>query len=102
MYESHDFSITFQAEVDEEKVSLDYYNAGPLTLAHPDPVLIDRAAELLSKAERPLVIVGKGAAYGKAEESIRKLVENTKIPFLPTPMGKISRLIQLMLKTRII
>ncbi|XP_022122283.2 2-hydroxyacyl-CoA lyase 1 isoform X1 [Pieris rapae] len=76
------------AEVDEDKVPMDFYNAGPLTLAHPDPSLVDRAAEVLSKAERPLVIVGKGAAYGRAEEPIRKLVENTKIPFLPTPMGK--------------
>ncbi|VVC92113.1 unnamed protein product [Leptidea sinapis] len=75
-------------EVDEEKVSLDYYNAGPLTLAHPDPALVEKAAELLSKAERPLVIVGKGAAYGRAEEALRKLVDDTKIPFLPTPMGK--------------
>ncbi|XP_050666141.1 2-hydroxyacyl-CoA lyase 1 isoform X2 [Leptidea sinapis] len=75
-------------EVDEEKVSLDYYNAGPLTLAHPDPALVEKAADLLSKAERPLVIVGKGAAYGRAEEALRKLVDDTKIPFLPTPMGK--------------
>ena len=29
-----------------------------------------------------------GAAYGKAEESIKKFLELTKIPFLPTPMGK--------------
>ncbi|NP_001040193.1 2-hydroxyphytanoyl-CoA lyase [Bombyx mori] len=76
------------AEVDEGKVPLDYYSADTVKLAHPDPALVDQAAELLSKAERPLIIVGKGAAYGKAEEAIRKLVENTKLPFLPTPMGK--------------
>ncbi|XP_068617555.1 2-hydroxyacyl-CoA lyase 1 isoform X2 [Battus philenor] len=76
------------AEADSEKVPLDYYNAGPTKPAHPDPSLVDRAAELLSKAERPLVIVGKGAAYARAEEAIRKLVDYTKIPFLPTPMGK--------------
>ncbi|OWK05890.1 hypothetical protein Celaphus_00012772, partial [Cervus elaphus hippelaphus] len=29
-----------------------------------------------------------GAAYAHAEESIRKLVEQCKLPFLPTPMGK--------------
>lgn len=29
-----------------------------------------------------------GAAYARAEESIRKLVEQCKLPFLPTPMGK--------------
>ena len=31
---------------------------------------------------------GKGAAYARAEEAIRKLVDTTGIPFLPTPMGK--------------
>ncbi|CAK1586914.1 unnamed protein product [Parnassius mnemosyne] len=76
------------AEAEEDKVPLDYYNAGPIKLAYPDPTLVDQAVDLLSKAERPLIIVGKGAAYGRAEEAVRKLVENTKIPFLPTPMGK--------------
>ncbi|XP_046969240.1 2-hydroxyacyl-CoA lyase 1 isoform X1 [Vanessa cardui] len=76
------------AEVDEDKVPLDYYATGPARLAHPDPELVEQAADLLSKAERPLIIVGKGAAYGKAEESLCKLVNATKVPFLPTPMGK--------------
>ncbi|CAG4956006.1 unnamed protein product [Parnassius apollo] len=76
------------AEAEEDKVPLDYYNASPIKLAHPDPTLVDQAVDLLSKAERPLIIIGKGAAYGRAEEAVRKLVENTKIPFLPTPMGK--------------
>lgn len=76
------------AEADEDKVPLDFYNAEPVRLAHPDPALVSQAADLLAKAERPLIIVGKGAAYGRAEDSIIKLVEKTKIPFLPTPMGK--------------
>ncbi|XP_013148197.1 PREDICTED: 2-hydroxyacyl-CoA lyase 1 isoform X2 [Papilio polytes] len=76
------------AEVDEDKVPLDYYNAGAIHPAHPDPALVEQAAELLAKAERPLVIVGKGAAYARAEHAVRQLVDNTKIPFLPTPMGK--------------
>lgn len=76
------------AEADEDKVPMDFYNAEPVSLAHPNPSLVAQAAELLSKAERPLVIVGKGAAHARAEEAITKLVENTKLPFLPTPMGK--------------
>ncbi|XP_013199370.2 2-hydroxyacyl-CoA lyase 1 [Amyelois transitella] len=76
------------AEVDEEKVPMDFYNAEPVKLGHPDPALVSRAAELLSSAQRPLVIVGKGAAHARAEDAITKLVENTKLPFLPTPMGK--------------
>ena len=49
---------------------------------------IGKAADLLRRAERPLVVIGKGAAYARAEEAIRKLVDTTGIPFLPTPMGK--------------
>ncbi|EEE54659.1 hypothetical protein OsJ_01941 [Oryza sativa Japonica Group] len=49
---------------------------------------IEKAAELLRRAERPLVVFGKGAAYSRAEDAIWKLVDTTGIPFLPTPMGK--------------
>jgi len=46
------------------------------------------AVSALRQAQRPLIVFGKGAAYAKAEDSLRKLVESTGIPFLPTPMGK--------------
>ncbi|XP_045537160.1 2-hydroxyacyl-CoA lyase 1 isoform X1 [Papilio machaon] len=76
------------AEAEEDKVPLDYYTAGAIKPAHPDPALVEQAADLLVRAERPLVIVGKGAASARAEEAVRQLVDNTRIPFLPTPMGK--------------
>ena len=53
-----------------------------------DPERISAAVKLLKAAKAPLVIVGKGAAYAKAEAGIRRLIEETQIPFLPTPMGK--------------
>jgi len=49
---------------------------------------IDQALDALQSAERPLVIVGKGAAYSRAEEEIREFVEATALPYLATPMGK--------------
>jgi 2-hydroxyacyl-CoA lyase 1 len=49
---------------------------------------ITKAADRLWCAEQPLVVVGKGEAYARAEEAIRKLVDTTGFPFLPTPMGK--------------
>ncbi|KAL3813283.1 hypothetical protein ACJIZ3_014551 [Penstemon smallii] len=49
---------------------------------------IHKAVDLLRKAQRPLIVFGKGAAYARAENALRKLVESTGIPFLPTPMGK--------------
>ncbi|KAG0175565.1 hypothetical protein DFQ28_008856 [Apophysomyces sp. BC1034] len=49
---------------------------------------IGEAAQLLSQAKAPLIVIGKGASYSRAEKEILQLVERTQIPFLPTPMGK--------------
>jgi oxalyl-CoA decarboxylase len=54
----------------------------------PAPESTARALDLLAQAQRPLIIIGKGAAYARAEEPIRKFVESTGIPFLPMPMAK--------------
>ncbi|KAK9461464.1 thiamine pyrophosphate enzyme, N-terminal TPP binding domain-containing protein [Lipomyces oligophaga] len=53
-----------------------------------DPARIRAAAAILKSATAPLVIIGKGAAYARAEKEIRNLIETTGLPFLPTPMGK--------------
>ncbi|GIY15063.1 2-hydroxyacyl-CoA lyase 1, partial [Caerostris darwini] len=50
--------------------------------------LIKSLTDVLTSAERPLVIVGKGSAYGHAENPVRKLIDEYQIPFLPSPMGK--------------
>ena len=47
-----------------------------------------KAVSVLMTAQRPLVIVGKGAAFAKAEIPVRKLVRDRNLPFLATPMGK--------------
>jgi oxalyl-CoA decarboxylase len=54
----------------------------------PDPDAIGRALDLLKGAKRPLIILGKGAAYSQADDQIRRLVETTGIPFLPMSMAK--------------
>ncbi|CAK7890680.1 putative 2-hydroxyacyl-CoA lyase [[Candida] anglica] len=53
-----------------------------------DPSKVIAAAEIISRAKSPLVIIGKGAAYGDASESLKELVYTNKLGFLPTPMGK--------------
>ncbi|XP_046397602.1 2-hydroxyacyl-CoA lyase 1 [Ischnura elegans] len=65
-----------------------YSQVTPPPLCYPNPGDILQAAALIMKAKRPLVIVGKGAAYAGAENELRKLIEFTTLPFLPTPMGK--------------
>ncbi len=49
---------------------------------------VDRALELLKGAKKPLIILGKGAAYAQADADIRTLVEKTGIPYLPMSMAK--------------
>src|ERR671936_2500847 len=54
----------------------------------PAPEAIKRALELLKGAKKPLIILGKGAAYAQADAEIRSLVEKTGIPYLPMSMAK--------------
>jgi oxalyl-CoA decarboxylase len=49
---------------------------------------VQRALDLLKGAKRPLIILGKGAAYAQVDADIRALVEKTGIPYLPMAMAK--------------
>ncbi len=54
----------------------------------PAPEAVDRALDVLKSAKRPLIILGKGAAYAQADDEIRALVEKSGIPYLPMSMAK--------------
>ncbi|MBV8193039.1 MAG: oxalyl-CoA decarboxylase, partial [Alphaproteobacteria bacterium] len=54
----------------------------------PAPAAVKRALDVLKKAKRPLIILGKGAAYAQADDAIRALVEKSGVPFLPMSMAK--------------
>ncbi|MEA2985991.1 MAG: oxalyl-CoA decarboxylase [Alphaproteobacteria bacterium] len=54
----------------------------------PAPEAVKRALDVLKSAKRPLIILGKGAAYAQADDAIRTLIEKSGIPFLPMSMGK--------------
>lgn len=54
----------------------------------PAPEAVDRAIELLASAERPLVVLGKGAAYAQADAKVRQFIESTGIPYVPMSMAK--------------
>lgn len=76
-----------QGRVDADKV-IKTYVAPEAPLAFPNPIQLLEAIDILSKAKRPLVIIGKGAAYARAEVPIRQLIHQTNLPFIATPMGK--------------
>lgn len=55
---------------------------------HAEPGEVRRAIATLKEAERPLVIVGKGMAWARAEDEVRQFIDRTQLPFLASPMGK--------------
>jgi oxalyl-CoA decarboxylase len=61
-------------------------DAAPAQIPAPDS--IKRAIDVLKSAKKPLIILGKGAAYAQADDAIRQLVEKYGAPFLPMSMGK--------------
>jgi oxalyl-CoA decarboxylase len=61
-------------------------DAAPAQIPAPDS--IKRALDVLKSGKKPLIILGKGAAYAQADDAIRQFVEKSGAPFLPMSMGK--------------
>ena len=61
-------------------------DAAPAQIPAPDS--IKRALDVLRGAKRPLIILGKGAAYAQADDAIKSFVEKSGVPFLPMSMAK--------------
>ena len=74
-------------EVEEEKVHQAATVADPPRFQAMQED-IDKALNTLESAERPLVIVGKGMGWSRAEDEVRAFIERTQLPFLASPMGK--------------
>lgn len=68
--------------------AIEHYTHPEAPRVWPAPEKLERVMELLRNAKRPLVIVGKGAAYSQAERPLCDIIERTNLPFLATPMGK--------------
>ncbi|UGY01918.1 oxalyl-CoA decarboxylase [Bradyrhizobium quebecense] len=69
-----------------EKSLVKVIDAAPAQL--PAPSAVKRALDVLKNAKRPLIILGKGAAYAQADEAIKNFVEKSGVPFLPMSMAK--------------
>ena len=54
----------------------------------PNSDAVKRAVEVLMGAKRPAILIGKGAAYARLEDKLKKLVETYNIPYLPMSMAK--------------
>jgi len=51
------------------------------------PAQIKKAAELINKAERPVVIGGRGVIISKAYDEFKELVEKAQVPVVTTLLG---------------
>ena len=49
---------------------------------------ITRALDVLKSAKKPLIILGKGAAYAQVDQTIKDFVEKSGVPYLPMSMAK--------------
>ena len=74
-------------EAEEDTVQFPTRCAEPPRMAAPEEY-IQQALDLLESAQQPLVIVGKGMAWSRAEDEVRAFIERTQLPFLASPMGK--------------
>jgi oxalyl-CoA decarboxylase len=79
------FSQTMEAEAGANSL-IKVIDAAPCQIPASDAV--NRALDLLKSAKRPLIILGKGAAYAQVDDEIRALVEKSGIPYLPMSMAK--------------
>ncbi len=79
------FAQTMDAEAGAKSL-VKVIDPAPRQLPAPDAVA--RALDVLKGAKRPLIILGKGAAYAQADADIRALVEKSGIPYLPMSMAK--------------
>ena len=77
-----------------EDIAAEAVAAIPPVPLHPiDPPVapraaLDRAAELILKAERPLVMLGAAASRPRLAEALSDFVRRLQIPFFNTQMGK--------------
>ena len=79
------FSQTMEAEAGKRSL-IKVVDPAPRQIPARDSV--QRALALLKGAKRPLILLGKGAAYAQADADVRALVEKSGIPYLPMSMAK--------------
>lgn len=73
-------------EVEGQKSLLKVIDPAPAQI--PAPEAVDRALDVIKSARKPLIILGKGAAYAQADDTVREFVEKSGIPYLPMSMAK--------------
>jgi oxalyl-CoA decarboxylase len=73
-------------EVEGAKSLVKVIDPAPAQVPAADAV--NRALEVVKGAKKPLIILGKGAAYAQCDDIVREFVEKSGIPYLPMSMAK--------------
>ncbi len=73
-------------EIEGQKSLVKVIDPAPKML--PAPEAVNRALDVLKGAKRPLIILGKGAAYAQEDETVKAFVEKSGVPYLPMSMAK--------------
>ncbi len=60
----------------------------PIARSVPEPEAVSRATGVIRSARRPLIIAGGGVLYSGAQDTLRRLAEQTGIPVADTQAGK--------------
>ena len=81
-------TIGQQIEVASDEAAGVYQIVDPAPKQEPSDEAIQRAVDVIKQAKKPLIILGKGAAYARTEKLVQDLVNSTDIPFLPMSMAK--------------
>ena len=79
------FGQVMEAEAGEKSL-VKVVDAAPAQFPGPDAVA--RALDVLRGAKKPLIILGKGAAYAQCDDLVRRFVEKTGIPYIAMSMAK--------------
>jgi acetolactate synthase I/II/III large subunit len=74
------------AEETAEKIPIVPPHPVDIPVAHP--AALDRAAEMIVKAKRPLIMLGAAASRPRSTAGLGGFVLRTQIPFFTTQMGK--------------
>jgi len=79
------FGQTMDADAGQQSL-IKVVDPAPRQLPAPDTV--SRALDVLKGAKKPLIILGKGAAYAQCDDAIKTFVEKSGVPYLPMSMAK--------------
>lgn len=83
-----DFTINAQNEIVEYEPCICDFIRSYIPVPDPDEEAIKEAADVINKAEKPLVLVGHGVTIAKAENELLAMIEKAGLPAAWTMMGE--------------